>query len=72
MPDTLCWSCANACGGCSWSKTGTYGRVTRIPAPVPGWTAIPSKIRDYKRREMIEQPGYIVLKCPQYKPDREV
>lgn len=30
MRITLCWSCKNACGGCSWSKSLT---------PVKGWQA---------------------------------
>lgn len=30
---TLCEICANACGGCSWSRY-------KVQSPVPGWTAI--------------------------------
>lgn len=32
--ETLCWTCQNACGGCSWSKSFT---------PVEGWDAKPTK-----------------------------
>lgn len=31
-PQQLCWDCANACGGCEWSKDFQ---------PVPGWDASP-------------------------------
>lgn len=31
----LCFRCDKACGGCSWSKSF---------APIPGWTAEPSRI----------------------------
>lgn len=30
--ETLCWYCANACGGCSWSKK---------LVPVDGWVTTP-------------------------------
>ena len=33
-PDQLCWDCANACGGCEWSRSFR---------PVPGWSASPSR-----------------------------
>lgn len=32
--ETLCWTCQNACCGCSWSKSFT---------PVEGWEAKPSE-----------------------------
>ncbi len=34
MTETLCWTCANACGGCQWSA---------YLDPVPGWDAEPTK-----------------------------
>ena len=61
--NTLCWSCANACGGCSWSD-GTF-------TPVEGWTAIPAKIsaiRGEGREQEID--SFIVTKCPKFKNDR--
>ena len=33
---TLCWTCENAFGGCSWSEHG-------VRQPVDGWTATPTK-----------------------------
>lgn len=51
--DQLCFSCAKACGKCSWS----YNLV-----PVDGWTArfsiLPNNIETFK-----------VIKCPQYEFD---
>lgn len=66
----LCWTCANACGGCSWSD-GSF-------TPVPGWTAraidrsdvMPAKeagAQVYYRRTYT---GYEITNCPQYIPDR--
>lgn len=56
MKDTLCWKCANACGGCDWSK--------KRAKPVEGWEAI--------RRDLYNGvESYIVLSCPQFIPDRQ-
>ena len=71
MPDTLCWSCRNAVGNCSWSQTGTMGGVHRIPRPVPGWKAKKTKIKNYLRKTEVEQSGYIVFECPLYVADKE-
>ena len=49
----LCWRCANACGGCSWSKDFT---------PVEGWEATPHLIKD--KRGGIS--SYKIRKCPQF------
>ncbi len=56
--DTLCWSCANACGGCEWSQ--------KKAKPVPGWTAEKTKIRLDKGKTM---DSYFVTECPKYRPD---
>ena len=65
-PQTICWSCANACGGCSWSRYKTH-------EPVPGWTAIPTKIgmqiNSHGRIKRGTVDSYIVLECPEYIPD---
>lgn len=59
MPkEQLCWTCQNACGGCSWSASLT---------PVEGWTATPSTIKSAKSKEV---PTYHIDECPLYKPDR--
>ncbi len=51
--DQLCFSCANACGKCSWS----YNLV-----PVDGWTAkfsiLPNEVETFR-----------VIKCPKYEFD---
>ena len=60
MPNsTICWSCKNACGKCSWSSNFT---------PIDGWVAKPTKIKtDYATDGSII--SYIVLDCPQYNKD---
>lgn len=54
---TICWGCANACGGCCWSKSFKE---------VPGWNATPTKIYSTKDSKV---DSYIVHKCPMYKKD---
>ena len=54
---TLCWDCANATGGCRWSK--------RLK-PVEGWEIIPT------RKSSSDGKAYtscIVIKCPEFKQD---
>lgn len=55
--EQLCWSCKNACGGCSWSISLT---------PVEGWTATPKKI---KCHDGIIINSYKITECPQYISD---
>lgn len=56
---TLCWDCANACGGCSWSNHWDH-------LPVDGWKAVETRVRmnndDY-------EVSYIVLECPRFERD---
>lgn len=56
---TLCWDCAKACGGCSWSDWQEH-------TPVPGWVAEPTMLRmnndTYTR-------SYIVDSCPEFVRD---
>lgn len=56
MKDTICWECANACGGCSWSR--------KKAKPVPGWDAIRHDL--YGGIE-----SYIVISCPEFAPDEK-
>ena len=61
---TLCWSCANACGGCSWSD-GSF-------TPVKGWKAQKTMVRGDRglyRAKIIK--SYRVDKCPLYEDDRK-
>lgn len=63
-PSTLCWSCANACGGCSWSD-GSF-------TPVDGWTAKKTELQADRGeyRDKIVQ-SYLVKKCPKYENDKD-
>lgn len=55
----MCWRCANACGGCSWS---------RDYKPVKGWKAIRVAV---KHRGELEFYSYRIIFCPQFKKDVE-
>ena len=48
-PDSLCWDCKNATGGCEWSQSFT---------PVDGWEAIPRTIRDDDSFLVIKCPKF--------------
>ena len=56
---TLCWDCANATGGCSWSMHTEH-------KPVEGWNAIRRDIHN-KYSEPVE--SYIVISCPEFVRD---
>lgn len=57
--DTLCWSCQNATGGCSWSKK---------LKPVRGWKAEKIKVKgDFYTSKIVD--SYIVKSCPKFKAD---
>ena len=49
-PDSLCWDCKNAVGGCEWSQSFT---------PVDGWDTIPRTIRDDDRFCVIKYPKFV-------------
>lgn len=55
-PQTICWNCANACGGCSWSDHWVH-------EPIEGWTAVRRDITN-KFGENVE--SYIVFDCPEF------
>lgn len=57
---TICWTCQNACGGCSWSKSFL---------PVEGWEAEPHTLYANDSGHAPVQ-SYEVLCCPEYLPDR--
>ena len=57
LSDTLCWRCANACGGCSWSRNFI---------PVSGWDAIPTRIRTHHSTAAATNESYIVRQCPRF------
>ena len=55
-----CWDCANACGGCEWSKSFQ---------PVPGWDAEPVIIRNHLGRgpENSSAKSYKIYSCPKFR-----
>lgn len=54
---SLCESCGNACGKCSWSD-GTF-------TPIDGWDAIPTRVHMLP----VVVDSYLVKSCPQFVPD---
>ena len=52
-----CWTCQNACGGCSWSREFV---------PVSGWEAKPT----YNAANREYAQSFHVYDCPEYIPDR--
>jgi hypothetical protein len=54
MANTLCWSCKNSIGYCSWSKDFT---------PVDGWEAEKTKLKLHSGGY---DTSYAVKKCPLY------
>lgn len=52
-----CWTCKNACGGCSWSREFK---------PVEGWTAEPN----YLKSNGVWADTYKIISCPQYEKDK--
>lgn len=53
----ICWTCQNACGGCSWSSE---------LKPVKGWKAKKTKIKCEEGRY---SDSYKIIYCPEYIPD---
>ena len=59
---TLCWSCKNAVGRCSWSEVDESKKDRPIKyEPVNGWVAIKTERGDCN--------SYVVLSCPEFVPD---
>lgn len=64
---TLCWKCAKAIGGCSWTRIDEEtGKVSFTP--VKGWTATERVIKD-TNSTMRGKLSYCVLDCPEYESD---
>ena len=53
----ICWDCAKATGGCSWSADGT---------PVEGWKAEESEILVQRGNTL---QAYCVEECPEFERD---
>ena len=62
-PMSLCWKCAKACGGCSWSD-GSF-------TPVEGWTAEKMKLRVAPKKDKWGRyvDSYMVTDCPLFEDD---
>lgn len=57
---TLCWGCARALGGCSWSS-GEF-------LPVEGWMALPTCQMEITPQGIQVTESYFVYGCPEYLP----
>lgn len=64
---TLCWNCANAYGGCSWTARDEHG-VLQFK-PVPGWDAKPTTVAVGAGKR---EPSFCVKSCPEFIPDRRM
>lgn len=49
ISNTICWDCANATGGCSWSKS---------LVPVEGWKAIKTKKQTVESYAVYDCPEF--------------
>ena len=76
---TLCWSCARACGGCSWTDRDPKTPEVRFE-PVDGWEAEKTVVRGTSSRRQghklegystyyYAMESYRVLRCPLYELD---
>ena len=64
---TLCWHCANAYGGCSWTARDEHG-VLQFK-PVPGWDAKPTTLSVAGKKR---DTSFCVKSCPEFIPDRRM
>ncbi len=60
----LCWTCANACGGCEWSDH---------LEPVPGWDATPTsrvlKVGGKGKGGTRVASSFVIRACPKFRRD---
>ena len=60
----LCWTCANACGGCEWSDH---------LEPVPGWDATPTsrvlKVGGKGKGGTRVEASFVIRSCPKFRRD---
>lgn len=60
----LCWTCANACGGCEWSDH---------LEPVPGWDATPTsrvlKAGGKGKGGTRVASSFVIHTCPKFRRD---
>lgn len=61
----ICFDCANACGGCSWSEIDPETERPRFE-PVPGWTAFPIVHKYMDKKYKRETRTYRIVACPKF------
>jgi len=54
------YTCANACGGCSWS---------RKLKPIPGWDAEPTILMMNNGATIKPMQSFKILRCPEYRQE---
>ena len=65
----ICFDCANACGGCSWSEVDPATKKPRFE-PVPGWTAKKVMLKaGMAHSKSIYVETYHITACPEFVPD---
>ena len=68
---TLCWTCRNACGGCSWTEVDKATNKVRFQ-PVKGWVATKTRVLVNSgpgQTGRCYDTSYIVRFCPLYEAD---
>ena len=63
MTTTLCWTCQNACGKCSWSKKFKK---------VKGWVAKKTIVKGDPFGLEPEIASYLVIECPKFQKDETI
>lgn len=70
LPETICWTCKKACGGCDWSRSGSAAGHNRKVRPVEGWTALRRDVGEFNGSRMRMVESYIVIECPLYEEEK--
>ena len=65
---TLCWKCANACGGCSWTERDKKTGKVRFQ-PVEGWKAVPENLKNNGGSGPKVIKSFRVIFCPMFRRD---
>lgn len=59
--ETLCWSCRNACGGCSWSSRFEPVKDWKAQETLYGMTGTNGRY--------VKKHTYRVISCPKFEQD---
>ena len=65
---TLCWKCANACGGCSWTERDKKTGKVRFQ-PVEGWKAVAENLKNNGGSGPKVIKSFRVIFCPMFRRD---